>query len=117
MNLNREPALLWIGAVPAIVAALVAFVFSGDPTVQGIANAATVAVVGAITAFVVKSDNLLPAITGAIQAVIALVVAFGAHWDATQQAMLVTALGVVAAIVVRDRVTAPVPAVQADAQA
>lgn len=110
MTLRREPALLWIGAVPPIVAALVAFVFSGDPTVQGIANAAAVAVVGAITAFLVKSDNLLPAISGAIQAVIALIVAFGAHWDVTQQALLVTAMSVVAAIVVRDRVTAPVPA-------
>lgn len=110
MTLRREPALLWMSTIPPIVAALVAFVFSGDPTVQGIANAAAVAVTGAITAFLVKSDNLLPAITGAIQAVIALIVAFGAHWDATQQALLVTALAVVAGIVVRDRVQAPVPA-------
>lgn len=109
MNVKREPALLWIGAVPAIAAALAAFVFSGDPTVQGVVNAAAVAVCGAITAWLVKSDQLLPAITGAIQAIIALVVAFGAHWDATQQTLLVTALGVVAAIVVRDRVTAPAP--------
>jgi hypothetical protein len=115
MNLRREPAMLWIGAAPAIVAALAAFVFSGDPAVQGGVNAAAVAVAGAITAFLVKSDNLLPAITGAIQAVIALVVAFGAHWDATQQTLLVTAMGVVAAIIVRDRVDAPVPAVAVDA--
>ena len=110
MTIRREPALLWIGALPTIVAALAAFVFSGDPTVQGVVNAAAVAIGGAITAFLVKSDNLLPAITGAIQAVIMLIVAFGAQWDTTQQALLASALAVIAAIIVRDRVQAPVPA-------
>lgn len=110
MTLRREPALLWIGAFAPIVAVLAAFVFAASPTTQGIVNAAAAAVAGAVTAFLVKSDNLLPAIQGAIQALILVVVAFGAHWDSTQQALLATALGVVAAIIVRDRVTAPVPA-------
>lgn len=107
---RREPALLWIGALAPIAAAISAFVFGADPTTQGIVNAAVAAIAGGVTAFIVKSDNLLPAITGAIQAVIAVVVCFGAHWDTTQQALLATALGVVAAIIVRDRVQAPVPA-------
>lgn len=110
MTLRREPALLWIGAFAPIVAVLAAFVFAANPTTQGIVNAAAAAVAGAVTAFLVKSDNLLPAIQGAIQALVLVVVAFGAHWDSTQQALLATALGVVAAIIVRDRVTAPVPA-------
>jgi len=110
MTLRREPALLWIGAFAPIVAALAAFVFAADPITQGIVNAAAVAIAGAVTAFLVKSDNLLPLITGAIQAVIAAIVAFGAHWDSSQQAMLTVALGVIASIVVRDRVSAPVPA-------
>lgn len=107
---SREPALLWIGAIAPIVAAVSAFVFAANPTTQSLVNAVAVAVAGVITAFVVKSDNLLPAITGFIQAAIALIVGLGAHWDSTQQALLATALGVVAAVIVRDRVTAPAPA-------
>jgi hypothetical protein len=110
MTLRREPATLWLGLVAPIVQALAAFVFAASPDVQGAVNAAAVAVAGAITAFLVSSDNLLPAITGAIQAVIALILAFGIHWDSGQQAALMVALGAVAAFVVRDRVTAPVSA-------
>ena len=68
MSIAREPATLWIGLVAPIVAALAAFVFAANPDLQGVINAAAVAVAGAITAFLVRSDNLLPAITGAIQA-------------------------------------------------
>lgn len=110
MTLRREPALLWLGLVAPVVQALAAFVFHADPEVQGMVNAAAVAIAGAITAFFVRSDNLVPAITGAIQAVIALVLAFGVDWSAQQQAALMVALGAVAAFLVRDRVTAPVPA-------
>lgn len=109
MSLKREPALLLIGLLAPIVAAVSAFVFAANPDVQGAVNAVAVAVAGAITAFMVKSDNLLPAITGAVQAVIALVLAFGVGWDSGQQAALMVALGAIAAFLVRDRVTAPVP--------
>lgn len=110
MSLSREPATLWIGLVAPIVAALAAFVFAANPDLQGVINAAAVAVAGAITAFLVRSDNLLPAITGAIQALIAVVVAFGLEWTSAQQATLMVAMGAIAAYIVRDRVTAPVPA-------
>lgn len=110
VNLRREPALLWIGLVAPVVQALAAFVFAANPDVQGAVNACAVAIAGAVTAFLVSSDNLLPAITGALQAVIALVLAFGVDWSSAQQASLMVALGAVAAFVVRDRVTAPVPA-------
>lgn len=106
----REPATLLIGLLAPIVAALSAFVFAASPDTQGLVNIAAVAVAGACTAFAVKSDNLLPAITGAIQAVIAAVAAFGLGWSSAQQASLIVALSAVAAYVVRDRVTAPVPA-------
>lgn len=110
MTLSREPALLWIGLVAPVVQALAAFVFAANPEVQGAINAAAVAIAGAITAFLVKADNLVPAITGALQAVIALVLAFGVDWSSEQQASLMVALGAVAAFLVRDRVTAPTPA-------
>lgn len=110
MDFRREPAVVWVGLVAPIVMALSAFLFDADPAVQGAVNAAAAAIAGALTAFLVRSDNLLPALTGAIQAVIALVLAFGVDWSTNQQATLMVALGAVAAYLVRDRVTAPVPA-------
>lgn len=110
MDIRREPALLWIGVVAPIVAAISAFVFVADPTMQATVNAVAAATAGVLTAFLVKSDNLMPAITGLIQAVIVLCVGLGAGWDTTQQGLLAVALGLVASILVRDRVSAPVPA-------
>lgn len=110
MNVRREPAILWLGLLAPIVQALAAFVFAADPALQGAINAAAIAVAGAVTAFMVKSDNLLPAITGAVGALIALVLAFGVDWSSEQQASLMIAVGAIAAYIVRDRVNAPVPA-------
>ena len=109
---SREPAALYIGLIAPVVACLAAFVFAAAPDTQVIVNAAALAVAGAITAFVVKSDNLLPAIVGAISAVVSVGAALGLQLDSAQQASLVVALGAVAAVVVRDRVTARVPAAQ-----
>lgn len=110
MSLKREPALFYISLLAPVVQALAAFLFVDDPAMQGVINAAAVAVAGAITAFLVRADNLLPALTGAAQAVIALLVAFGLDWSAEQQAALMVPIGIVAGYIVRDRVTAPVPA-------
>lgn len=111
MTLRREPALLWIGLLAPIVQAVTAFVLNADPHTAGIVNAAAVAIAGAVTAALVRSDQLVPALTGAAQAVIAVIAAFGAEWSTEQQAALLVPVGMVAAFVVRDRVTAPVPAV------
>lgn len=110
MRLSREPAMLFIGLLAPTVAALAAFLWEADPATQGVVNAAAVAIAGAITAVMVRSDNQLPALTGAAQALIALVVAFGADWSSEQQAALMVPVGLVAAYLVRDRVTAPVEA-------
>jgi hypothetical protein len=110
VKLSREPALLYIGLLAPVVQAVAAFVLNASPTLQGAVNALAVALAGAITAALVRSDNLVPAITGAFQAVLALVLALG--WDLTseQQATVMVAVGAIAAVVVRDRVVAPVPA-------
>lgn len=112
-SLRREPAMLWIGLIAPVVQAVTAFLLATDTTTQGIVNAAAVALAGAITAFMVRSDNLLPALTGAAQALIAVVVAFGVDWTPEQQASLMVPIGIVAAYIVRDRVTAPTPAAHA----
>lgn len=105
----REPALLYVGLLAPVIQAVAAFVFDATPGVQGAVNAVAVALAGAITAALVRADNLVPAITGAFQAVIALVLAFGVDWSAEQQAGLMIAIGAIVAVVVRDRVVAPVP--------
>lgn len=115
MSLNREPAALYIGLIAPVVAVLAAFVFAATPETQIVVNAGALAVAGAITAFVVRSDNLLPAITGAVSALVSVAAALGLALDSAQQATLVVALGAIAAVVVRDRVTAPVPAAQVTA--
>jgi len=109
MNFNREPALLWIGLLAPTAQAVSAFVLNADPDVQGAVNAAAVAVAGALTAFLVRSEKQVPAITAALQALIALGVAFGLHATAEQQAMLMVPLGMVVSILVRDRVYATPP--------
>jgi hypothetical protein len=113
MNIQpkREPALLYIGLLAPIVQAIAAFVFDVDPVVQGAVNALAVALAGAITTYMVKGEDLVPAATAAFQALVALVLAFGVHWSTEQQAGLMMAFGAVAAVIVRDRVVAPQPAV------
>lgn len=109
-RLQREPALLLISLIAPTVAALAAFAFAAEPDTQGVINAAAVAVAGVLTAAVVRSDNLVPLITGAVQALLALAVAFGAHMTAEQQALIIVPVGIVAGYVVRRLVTAPIPA-------
>ena len=71
-NLSREPALLWVGLIAPLVAALSAFLWVDNPAVQGWINAAAVAIAAAITAIVVRAEDAVPLILGAIQALIAL---------------------------------------------
>jgi hypothetical protein len=108
MSFRREPAIL-VGILVALVQAITAFWFATEPTTQGLVNAGAVAIGGAVVAFAVRSDNLLPALTGAAQAIIACFVGFGFDWAPTQQAALMAPIALLAAYVVRYRVTAPVP--------
>lgn len=108
MLLNREPAVLLMGLLAPVVAVFAAFVLKADPGAQTVVNAAAAAVAGAVVAFLVRSDRLLPAITGAVEAVVLAAVGLGLPLDSGQQATILTALAAIAAYVVRDRVTAPV---------
>lgn len=113
LQLKREPALLYIGLLAPLVQALSAFLFDVNPAVQGAVNALAVALAAAITTYLVRGEDLVPAIVGAFQALIALVLAFGVDWSGDQQASLMIAISAIAAIVVRDRVVAPAPPVVA----
>lgn len=113
VNVRREPALIWIGLVAPVVQAITAFWLVNDPHSQGLINTAAVAVAAVVTAILVKAEDLVSLIAGAVQALIALVMAFGLHWSTEQQAVVMVPLGLILSVVVRDRVVAPVPVIPA----
>lgn len=113
MRLTREPAVTLLGLLVPVVMAITAFLFEGNSEVAGVINAAAVAIAGAVTAALVRSDRLLPALVGAVQALFAVATAFGLDWSAEQQALVLAPIALALSIVVRDRVTAPVPDVVA----
>lgn len=105
--LGREPAVFWAMAATLLQAVLLLFPLSVD--VQGAANAVILALAGFATAAAVSVDAALPALTGLIKAIFALVLSLGMNLpDTTQVGILavVTALG---AFFVRQNVTASVP--------
>jgi hypothetical protein len=100
--------MLLIALLVPVVQAVVALLVHDGGLAGGI-NAAAVAVAGALTAVIVKTDAQLPAISGAFQAVLALIAGFVYPLNPDQQAALLAPIAIIVAFVVRDRVTAPVP--------
>lgn len=109
LDIKREPALLWISFLAPGVQLLAAFVFAASPNLQGVVNVAAVAIAAALVAYVVKAEDLVALLSGAVQAVLALVLAFGLHLDSVQQASIMAFAGLVIGVAVRDRVVAPSP--------
>jgi hypothetical protein len=109
LDIKREPALLWISFLAPGVQLLAAFVFVASPSIQGVINVAAVAIAAAVTAYLVNAEDLVALLSGAVQAVLALVLAFGVHLDSVQQASIMAFAGLVIGVVVRDRVVAPSP--------
>lgn len=108
MTPAREPALLILGLISAGVQMVSAFVFPLTVDQQGVLNACAVAIAGVITAVMVRSDQLAPALLGAVQAIIALGLAFGLQLAPEQQSVLMTFAAAVVAMFIRTQVTAPV---------
>lgn len=109
--LGREPAVFW--ALVATLLQSILLLFPLAVEVQGTANAVILAIAGFATAAMVSVDAALPALTGLLKAVFALVLSLGMHLpDTTQVGILavVTALG---AFLVRQNVVAKVPPVAA----
>ncbi|WP_346100377.1 hypothetical protein [Streptomyces olivaceiscleroticus] len=87
-----------------------AFGLEVDADTQTAINALAAAIVGGIVAFMVH-DGIIAALTGVAQAGIALGMNLGLDWSAERQAAAMAIVTVVAQFwLVRDRVTAPVPA-------
>jgi hypothetical protein len=109
MSFRREPAL-FLALFAALVQGVSAFFFELTVTQQGVLNAAAVAVAGIVTAAMVARDHLPPAILGALQAVLAVGLAFGLDLSPERQTVIMTLAAAVVAMFVRTQVTAPVPA-------
>ncbi|MFD8777512.1 hypothetical protein [Streptomyces sp. NPDC059916] len=107
---GREPSAI-LGLVAMAVQFVSAFVIEVDQDTQALVNAVAAAVVGLIVAAMVKDGSLLAAITGFAQAALALGMNLGLDWSADRQAAAMAAITLLAQFyLVRDRVTAPVPA-------
>jgi hypothetical protein len=106
---GREPAVI-LAFVAALIQGVSGFFFHLTVDQQGVLNAVAVAVLGLVTAAAVKGDAWLPAISGLIKAVLALGVAFGAHWPADKQSLVMVLVTAAFAAFVRTQVTAPVNA-------
>ena len=108
-RLARDPALL-LTLVASVVRLLAAFKLDFTVEEQSLWNAAAAALAGAAVAVWVKREKQVPAILGALNAVLALAVGYGLHWSPEQQTLIVSAVGAVLAFYTRTQVVAPVPA-------
>jgi hypothetical protein len=106
---GREPAV-WLALFAALVQGVSGFFFHLTDDQQGVLNAVAVAFFGLVTAFAVKGDFLLPGILGMVKAIFALGLAFGAHWPADKQSLIMVLITAAFAVVVRKNVVAPVDA-------
>ena len=106
---GREPAVIF-GLIAALIQMLSVAVTHWDPATQGVINAVIVAVAGFLTAWKVSVDAGLAALTGLVQAVIALALAFGIHLSADWQSTIMVLVSAIGAFVVRTQVFAENPA-------
>jgi hypothetical protein len=108
-RLARDPAIL-LTLFATAVRFIAAFWVDVSPEQQGWWNAAAAAVAGVIVAVFVKREKQVPAILGALNALMALAIGYGLHWSAEQQAIVISLAGAVLAAYTRTQVDAPVPA-------
>lgn len=105
---GREPAVFWAMAATLIQALLL--LAPWDDQLHGVANAVVLAAAGFATAAMVSVDAALPALAGLIKAIFALVLAFGIDVPANLQVGILAIVAAAGAFLVRQNVTAKVPA-------
>lgn len=104
--LGREPAVFW--AMVATVLQALSLFLPLTESQQGLVNAVLVAAAGFATAAAVSVDATLPALTGLIKAVFAVVLGFGLNVPDTMQVAVMAVVTAVGAFFVRQQVDAPV---------
>lgn len=103
--LGREPAVFF-ALVAAVLLAVIKFL-PFDVQVSGALNAAVLAAAGVATAVTVSVEKVLPALTGLVQAVFAVYLAFGTPVPESTQTGILALLVAVAGFFVRQNVEAP----------
>jgi hypothetical protein len=106
---SRDPAL-YLTAFMTLVRLGAAFGLNFSDEQQAWLNAGATAAAGVIVAIWVRRDGQVAAVLGFIQAMLALAAGFGAHLSAENQALIMSAIGALAAAFVRTQVVAPVSA-------
>lgn len=107
MFLGREPAAL-AALARAGIALFSAFFMTLSLEQQGALNAVVAALLGVVVAVSVAAEKAWPLLVGLVEAAVYLAVAFGWQVPAEKQALIVAFTAAVVAVVVRDRVDAPV---------
>lgn len=106
--LGREPAVFW--AMAATLAQALFLLAPWSDEVHGVINAALLAAAGFLTAAYVSVDAALPALTGLLKAVFAVVLAFGVNLPDTTQVAILAIVTAAGAFLVRREVSAKVTA-------
>lgn len=104
---GREPAVFW-GLVATLIQSVL-LLFPVSEELHGALNAAVLAAAGLATAAMVNVDAVLPALTGLIKAVFAVVLAFGTPLSEGTQVAVLAVVTAVGAFFVRQNVVAKVP--------
>jgi len=107
---GREPVYL-LGFIAAFLQALSAFGVDISDGTQTAINAVSAAAVGVITAVVLKNGALAAMLLQFAQAVMSLCVGLGLDWSADHQSKVMAAIAAFVTLWLREKVTAPVPAV------
>lgn len=108
---GREP-VYFLGFIAALLQALSAFGVDISDNTQTLINAVSAAAVGLITAVVLKNGALAAMLLQFAQAVMSLCVGLGLDWSADHQSKVMAAIAALATLWLREKVTAPVPAVR-----
>lgn len=111
--LGREPAL-WLATFASIVQLGSQFIWHLSDTQQGALNAFAVVLVGVLTALAVDHEKLVPAIMGALGALLSVGMSFGWHLDPQSQSVIMSAAAGIIAMFVRTQVTVDLPKHYAD---
>ena len=108
---GREPVYI-LGFIAALLQALSAFGVDISAGTQTAINAVSAAAVGVITAIVLKNGALAAMLVQFAQAVMSLCVGLGLDWSAAHQSKVMAAIAALITLWLREKVTAPVPAVR-----
>lgn len=107
MILGREVAL-WAAAAKALIAMISLWVINPTIDQQGALNALVAVILAVLVAMQVKLEKALAFVVGLVEAGFYVAVAFGWDLPADKQAVALTLVGAIVAVITRDRVVAPV---------